>query len=389
MPFTSCGGCLKDIFITEAEIIDRYVGNQLWVWGIGTSGQLGNNLATDRSSPIQTVSGGTNWKQVSGFSSTAGGIKTDGSLWMWGNASAGLLGNNAVTLRSSPVQTVSAGTNWKSLSVGFCGSAAIKTDGTLWLWGCDIYGKLGANTNNVHRSSPVQTISAGTNWKQVSIQTNIVAAVKTDGTLWTWGHNVSGAIGDNSVTLRSSPVQTISGGTNWKQVAVGWCHMGAIKCDGTLWMWGDNSSTSSNGLGDGTGTDRSSPVQTVSGGTDWKNVALGASHSAAIKKDGTLWLWGNNSTGAFGRNNRTSAASPVQTVSGGSNWKQVSLGNGHTVAIKTDGTLWTWGTNTTGNLGNNNLINQSSPVQTVSGGTNWKQVSTLDDGTVAVTFAEA
>ena len=153
--------------------------------------------------------------------------------------------------------------------------------GSLWTWGYNDYGGLGDNTNT-RKSSPVQTIAAGTNWKQVSCGDSHTSAIKTDGTLWVWGWNYFGQLGDNTTASKSSPVQTISGGTNWKQVAGGGAHTAAIKTDGTLWSWGYNGAGQ---LGDNTTIAKSSPVQTISAGTDWKQVAGGASHTAAIKDD--------------------------------------------------------------------------------------------------------
>jgi len=181
--------------------------------------------------------------------------------------------------------------------------------------------------------------------------------------LWGMGKNDLGQLGTNDITWRSSPVQTIAGGANWKQVSGGGLHTAAIKTDGTLWTWGFNLLGQ---LGNNTRTNRSSPVQTVSGGTNWKQVACGAYHTAAIKTDGTLWLWGYNTYGQLGNNNITNQSSPVQTVSGGTNWKSVAGGMYHTAAIKTDGTLWTWGFNLQGQLGTDNQVTQSSLVQTVT-----------------------
>jgi alpha-tubulin suppressor-like RCC1 family protein len=364
--------------VTKSYLIDVYpslVGTfkqaGLWTWGRNGAGQLGDNTTTGRSSPVQTVSGGTNWKLVAGGGYHTAAIKTDGTLWTWGGNSYGALGDNSTNFRSSPVQTVSAGTNWKQVACGFFHTAAIKTDGTLWLWGDNRNGQLGDNTT-AHRSSPVQTVSSGTNWKLVASGRYHTAAIKTDGTLWTWGANYSGQLGDNSTNRKSSPVQTVSGGTNWKLVACGGFHNAAIKTDGTLWTWGANYAGN---LGDNSITSKSSPVQTVSTGTNWKLVAGGSSHTSAIKTDGTLWTWGHNGYGTLGDNSRTHRSSPVQTVSGGTNWKLVACGGFHNAAIKTDGTLWTWGFNAYGALGDNSETRRSSPVQTVSGGTNWKQVA--------------
>jgi alpha-tubulin suppressor-like RCC1 family protein len=366
------------------SFVDNFRFAGLWGWGFNSSnagGQLGDNTITHRSSPVQTVSGGTNWKQVSCGNFHTAAIKTDGTLWTWGDNTYGQLGDNTIVRKSSPVQTVSGGTNWKQVACGSNHTAAIKTDGTLWLWGYNNDAQLGDNTTT-HRSSPVQTVSGGTNWKQVSCGGSHTAAIKTDGTLWLWGRNTIGQLGDNTTISKSSPVQTVSGGTNWKQVSGGGTHTAAIKTDGTLWLWGIN--TYGN-LGDNTITSRSSPVQTVSAGTNWKQVASGGEYTAAIKTDGTLWLWGLNTNGQLGDNSVTDKSSPVQTVSGGTNWKQVALSfSSHTAAIKTDGTLWLFGNGGDGQLGDNTIVRKSSPVQTVSGGTNWKQVTCSGGATFAI-----
>jgi alpha-tubulin suppressor-like RCC1 family protein len=370
---TSTGEELEDLYVKDYEVIDEFARTgSLWSWGNNANGQLGNNVSVDRSSPVQTVSVGTNWKQVTRGIFHAAAIKTDGTLWSWGQGTSGELGNNAITNRSSPVQTVSVGTNWQQVACGGSFTASIKTDGTLWLWGFNSVGELSI-TAPAARSSPIQVITGGTNWKQVSTGINHCGAIKTDGTLWLWGGNSpNGQLGDNTVIAKSSPVQTISYGANWKQVGCGNQFTAAVKTDGTLWLWGFNSS---GGLGDNTQVRKSSPVQTIAGGTNWKQVSCGNGHTACIKTDGTLWLWGNNDNGNLGDNTAINKSSPVQTVSGGTNWKQVAAGINYTAAIKTDGTLWTWGGNNSGMLGDNTTVRKSSPVQTVSGGTNWKQVA--------------
>jgi alpha-tubulin suppressor-like RCC1 family protein len=371
------GGTLTDF---ADAFIDRdiFSAGGLWGFGRGGQGQLGNNSATSRSSPVQTVAGGTNWKQVSSGYVHSAVIKTDGTLWTWGSNYQGALGDGTNTSRSSPVQTVASGTNWKQVSTGNNGTAAIKTDGTLWAWGSNNI--IGDNTS-VPKSSPVQTVAGGTNWKYVACLSSKTAAIKTDGTLWIWGVNNGGTLGDNTAFVdKSSPVQTIAGGTNWKQVSTSDLCTAAIKTDGTLWIWGSSSL-----LGTGNTGNRSSPVQTIAGGTNWQSVTCGYRHTAAIKTDGTLWTWGDAGNGELGDNTTVSKTSPVQTVAGGTNWKQVDAsGKNYMSAIKTDGTLWGWGTNSSGELGDNTTVRKSSPVQTVAGGTNWKQVSGGYSHTLAI-----
>jgi alpha-tubulin suppressor-like RCC1 family protein len=374
MPFISGpDGDLKTAFVSDSWLLDQFVGNNLFTWGRNVYGQLGDNTRTNRSSPTQTITGGSNWKSVStSVDVSVAAIKTDGTLWCWGDNFSGQLGDNTISYKSSPVQTVAYGTNWKQVSAGI---SAIKTDGTLWCWGYNASGQLGDNTV-VKKSSPVQTVAFGTNWKQVASGEGSTAAIKTDGTLWTWGSNSYGGLGDNTVARKSSPVQTVAFGTNWKQVACGSSHTAAIKTDGTLWTWGKNTNGQ---LGDNTTINRSSPVQTIAGGTNWKQVAVapqGVAVTACIKTDGTLWNWGDNGYGRLGDNTQTNRSSPIQTIAFGTNWKSVDCGSSHAAAIKTDGTLWSWGANDLyGNLGDNTRINRSSPVQTITRGTNWISVS--------------
>ena len=368
----------KDYLISVyPNLLNQFDTPMLMTWGTNQYGGLGDNTATSKSSPVQTIAWGANWKQVSGSLFHISAIKTDGTLWSWGYGGYGNLGDNTIVGKSSPIQTIAFGTNWKQVYSGRQNTAAIKTDGTLWVWGQNSQGQLGDNTATVHKSSPVQTVAFGTNWKQVSCGFSYTACIKTDGTLWSFGRNDYGQLGDNTITNRSSPVQTVAFGSNWKQVACGYYASAAIKTDGTLWTWGYNYNGS---IGDNTATaHKSSPVQTIAFGTNWKQVSVGRSITACTKTDGTLWLWGDQfSYGQLGDNTTTKKSSPVQTIAGGTNWKQVSCGLYNTFAIKTDGTLWCWGSNDGGQLGDNTTTNRSSPVQTILYGNNWKQISSFN-----------
>ena len=390
--FLSPEGDLENYFVTEYQLIDQYIGDELWTWGNGTDGRLGDNTATTKSTPVTTFAGGTNWKQVSTGNQYCAAIKTDGTLWTWGSGNSGQLGENNNTTKFTPVTTFAGGTNWKQVSSGYRHCAAIKTDGTLWTWGQGNYGQLGDNTTTT-KSTPVTTFAGGTNWKQVSAGFGFCAAIKTDGTLWTWGQGSYGKLGRlNSNPNRLTPVTTFAGGTTWADtstaepedlytISAGGFHTAAIKTDGTLWTWGQGTDGQ---LGDNTTTGKVTPVTTFAGGTNWKQVSSGGYHCAAIKTDGTLWTWGRGGDGQLGDNTTTRKSTPVTTFAGGTNWKQVSSGHFHTAAIKTDGTLWTWGRGIEGQLGTNDVTSKVTPVTTFAGGTNWKQVSSGRFHTAAI-----
>jgi len=367
-----------DLITPPAPPVAPIVGT---VWGVGSNGngELGDDTTDHRSSPVQTITGGSNWVEINCGYFNIAGLKDDGTLWTWGRNYQGGLGDNTTVGKSSPVQTIAGGTDWKTMVVGtyYEHCAAIKTDGTLWLWGHNEYGEIGDETT-VDKSSPVQTIAGGTDWKQVASGGGHTAAIKNDGTLWMWGYNGGeefdkyGQLGDNTIIDKSSPIQTVCGGTDWKSVSCGARFTASIKNNGTLWTWGENANGQ---LGDETTSNKSSPVQTIAGGTDWKQISCGDNHMIAIKNDGTCWTWGWNAQGQLGDETTSDRSSPVQTVTYGNVWKQVDGGRNHSAAIKNDGTCWVWGDNTNGRLGLDDTDSRSSPVQTIMADNKWLYVS--------------
>tara|TARA_R100001594_G_scaffold135395_1_gene177111 strand:+ start:21 stop:1178 length:1158 start_codon:yes stop_codon:yes gene_type:complete len=333
----------------------------LWAWGRNNNGDLAQgNTTENRSSPVQ-IGSETNWLFVSaGFTHAA--IKTDGTLWSWGYNQGGQLGQNNRTSRSSPIQI--PGTTWKSITTSYS-THATKTDGTLWAWGHSINGSLGLNDDDGKISSPVQ-VGGGTDWDEVITGTNhTVGAVKTDGTLWMWGNGHRGQLAQNNETKYSSPVQ-IPG--SWKSFSsASYSTTSAIRTDGTLWGWGDNEYGET---GDNSNTLRSSPSQ-IGSDTTWKQVTQSNARGMATKTDGTLWAWGSPTFGANMLNDGdTKYSSPVQ-VGSGTDWDLVVQGADFSLASKTDGTIWASGIQDFGQLGNNAQSNVclSSPTQIP--GTSW------------------
>jgi len=256
------------------------------------------------------------------------------TLWAWGKNNAGQLGLSDAITRSSPVQ-VGALVNWRSVSVGNFQSLATKTDGTLWAWGKNEYGQLGLG-DYVYRSSPVQVGILAT-WGAIATSSRQSFALKTDGTLWSWGRNTGNGylgLGDyvhyvgypwytNLKLSRSSPVQVGTLAT-WSAVSVGGSSFSlALKTDGTLWAWGTSGSEGYLGLGDL--IKRSSPTQIGTLAT-WSQIGNGSRHSLAIKTDGTLWAWGHNVYGQHGLADFAARSSPAQ-VGTLATWTTIAQGN--------------------------------------------------------------
>ena len=356
---------------------------KLFGWGNAVpTGQIGDNSRVAKSSPTQ-VGTDTNWSSLSNghmYRDVSVAFKNN-EIYCWGNNSFGALGQNDLTIRSSPTQipgTWSAGAALRKAVL------ATKPDGTAWVWGHNEYGVLGMNVANDvdKRSSPTQ-LGTNTNWgtsrEKLGAGWYSSFAIKANGTLWSWGYNSDGQLGLNEAGgSKSSPTQ-IGTDTTWDKLSDnGYNTMAAIKTDGTLWTWGEGEKGQ---LGLNTGPSprrRSSPTQ-VGTNTNWSNVVIGYEMCMASKTDGSMWIWGKNAEGALGQNQAeaqlAAKSSPVQIP--GTTWSSTIAGGNAEFfgAVKTDGTLWTWGSNSYGSLGLNQAVptKLSSPTQVP--GTNWKRMS--------------
>jgi len=293
-----------------------------------------------------------------------------GSLWGVGSSSFCI--QNDFTSRSSPVRAIGNNQDWVQIYCRSGGGSGIKTDGTLWSWGSNFSGQVGDGTTN-DALSPVTTAGGGNDWAYVGAGDYHIVAIKTNGTAWSFGQNFAGQLGVGTLDAgRSSPTSVLGGITNWVTSAAGRNHSGAIRATGQLYVWGGNGR---GGVGDASGFAQPSPVTTAGGGTNWKFVAFGWEHTMAVKTDGTLWCWGQNDKGQVGDGTTTDRSSPVTVAGGGTTWKNASGGYRFTIATKTDGTLWTWGSNPYGELGDGTITSRSSPNTVAGGGTTWKQTA--------------
>jgi alpha-tubulin suppressor-like RCC1 family protein len=352
------------------------VGPALYVWGANDVGVLGLGDTVNRSLPTQlgTV-GAVNWSSISGYYSAVA-VKTDGTLWSWGNNDSGALGLGNLTNYSSPKQIGTLNT-WYTVAGGRYNAFAIKTDGTLWAWGLNNQGQLGLG-NRTNYSSPKQ-VGALTTWLKVSAGQYHTGAIKTDGTLWMWGEGGSGRLGLSNTTDYSSPKQ-VGSLTNWLHLSCGTYNTTTIKTDGTMWSWGSNVSYGELGLNNR--TSYSSPKQ-IGALTTWAHVSNAGQSVVAIKTDGTMWSWGLNNHGQLGQGNLTHYSSPKQ-VGALTTWTTQAIGGSvFSRAIKTDGTLWSWGLNSSGYLGLGNTTSYSSPKQ-VGSLTTWLTLSTTYNYAAAI-----
>ena len=440
----------------------------IWAWGDNTLGQIGDGTTTERRSPVQ-VPGMAAVARIGGGGGHTVALASNGTLWTWGNNSKGQIGDGTTTNRLSPVQvpgltavtgiaggwkhtmavraggeptshtltatrtgtgagavasspagidcgaacsaSFSAGTvvtltatpDAGSIFTGWLGSGCSGTgtctitlsgdsivvalfsqqgtDSSLWTWGNNENGQLGDGTTT-NRLSPVQ-VPGLTGLQGTAGGAEHSMALKSDGTVWAWGNNFYGQLGDGTTTDSLSPIQ-VPGLAGIVAVAAGDYHSAALKYDGTVWTWGSNGNGQ---LGDGTTTDSLSPIQ-VPGLAGVIDLASGGYHIVALKSDGTVRAWGWNEDGQIGDGTTTERLSPVQ-VPGLAGVKAIATGDYHSMAIKSDGTVWAWGWNENGQLGDGTTTNGLSPVQvpglagmTAVAGGNSHTVALKSDGTV-------
>uniref|UniRef100_A0ABS3IRW6 InlB B-repeat-containing protein n=1 Tax=Bifidobacterium asteroides TaxID=1684 RepID=A0ABS3IRW6_9BIFI len=361
----------------------------LYTWGNNYYGQLGDGTNTNRNTPtlVEKPTGappGFTWKQTSLGESHSAALGSDGNLYTWGENSRGQLGDGTTTNRNKPVLVgkpagAQDGFTWKQVSLGAWHTAALGSDGNLYTWGDDTYDCLGRDTGSVPLARPglvenPQNPPDGFTWKRLSLGGWHSAALGSDGNLYTWGWNEYGRLGDGTTTEKHRSVlvgkpQGAPDGFTWKQISLGGQHSAAIGSDGNLYTWGWNKYSQ---LGDGTTTNRTRPVpvgkpQGAPDGFTWKQISLGGQHSAAIGSDGNLYTWGRNDTGQQGDGTTTNRNTPVplnkpKGASDGFTWKQASLGGMHSAAIGSDGNLYTWGRNSEGQLGDGTTTSRTRPV---------------------------
>jgi alpha-tubulin suppressor-like RCC1 family protein/pimeloyl-ACP methyl ester carboxylesterase len=384
-----------------------------WAWGDNDLGKLGMSIAPDScktgtsncsKSPAQ-VTGLTDVSFVSAGQNHSLALKSDGTVWAWGDNRLGTLGDGTTTSRSAPIQVLGGASGTPFLSgiiavgAGERHSVAVRSDGTVWTWGFNDVGQLGHTSNdnctgtpNDNRCSkaPAQVVGGESGTAYLTGIVRIGAgefhnvALKSDGTVWAWGKNFYGTLGDGTQNnSKNAPVQVKASGSailaSVIAVAAGESHSLALKSDGTVWAWGDNTVI----LGIGTPPDSchfagqmdcSLTASQVLGpaGTTLLNsvtsIAAGHGHSLALKSDGTVWAWGHGNYGQLGNSGVADSNRPVQVLGpAGTTFLdsiiEISTGGYHNLALRSDRTAWSWGNNEFGQLGDGTVSNQAVPVQ--------------------------
>jgi alpha-tubulin suppressor-like RCC1 family protein len=327
----------------------------IWGWGFGDWGQLNNGTGIDEYSPV-LISNTTDWQFVKNYYYNTFAIKNNGTLWACGYNLYGELGIGSSSNSPNLLTQVGTTSNWKVVVSSRSQTIAMKTDNTLWGWGQNDFYQVGNGSCCGNVLSPV-LVSSSTDWRTIAVSSiRSSFALKTNGTLWGWGHNINNLLGESTISVRQTPAQ-LNADTDWSAISVG-DHILALKNNNTLWAWG-SSENGEAGHNPANSYDPSLPNQIP--GTNWNKIATGFRFSLAIKTDGTLWAWGKNDAGQLADGTTTDRYIPVQ-VGSDTNWNTVSAGRNHVVATKSDGSLWTWGDNEVGQLGNGTTVANTTPT---------------------------
>jgi len=318
----------------------------LWTWGDNGYGQLGDGSNMTRTTPRQ-IGILFDWTDnISVGDAHTIALKNNGTLWAWGKNDYGQLGDGTTNNRKTPRQVYGNNTDWSKIEAGSNHNLAIKTNKTLWAWGYNGWCQLGDNTSE-NRLTPRQ-ITISSDWSMLTAGDNYSLALKSNGTLWGWGNNTLSQLGNgdtNPPLYKTSPTQS-SNDTDWSMISAGHAHVIARKINNTLWGWGNNTAGQ---IGDGTTNQCLTPKQ-ISIETDWTVILADGNHTLAINNNGTLWAWGDNSYGQLGLGDTENRLTPNQ-IGIESTWSMLGARQLHSIALKTNRTLWIWGNNDYGQLG--------------------------------------
>ncbi len=325
-------------------------------WGRNANGQLGNGTYIDSPTPVQ-VYNLTNVVAVSSGGIHSLVLKADSTVWAWGMNTSGQLGNGNNNTSNFPVQ-VNNLTGVIAISAGAVHSMALKSDGTVWAWGSNGNGRLGDGTTT-DRNYPIQ-VSGLSNITAIAGAGSHSLALRNDSTVWAWGHNNYGQLGNGNFTSSNLPVQSIGlsgitaidGSNRYTSVA--------IKADSTVWSWGYNEYGQ---LGSGVfSTGSATPLMAI-GLTDIIEIEAGQYHTIALKSDSTIWTWGRNDVGQLGHGTAADSSYPTQVANFSS---VVHIAKGmlydYTQVVKNDGTIWSWGSNFYGQFGNGSTGFTNTPT---------------------------
>lgn len=321
------------------------------------------------------------WAVVSAGAFHTLGVKTDGTLWGWGSNLYGQNGNGSKILETRPKQ-IGVEKDWCFVTAGIVHSMALKTDGSLWGWGSNSQGgQIGNGTTETNVSIP-ERIGADKAWACVAAGQYHTLAVTTDGKLYAWGNNTFGQLGDGTTENKNIPTQ-IGESMDWAKVSASYNHSIGITTDGSLYAWGNNYHGQ---LGIGTTGAAETEPKAVAPGTTWASVSAGLYSTMAINTEGHIYAWGYNKGYRLGDGTENTLTSPTRIGGdlGDLSWASVSTSGNHTLAVTEESAPYVWGSNPLGQLGDGTQENKSNPIPLMTDIKKWSFVSASCGGSFSL-----
>ncbi|HET9730281.1 MAG TPA: hypothetical protein VFR41_12700 [Acidimicrobiia bacterium] len=348
-PFARVRVVAGDKFSLYLAAADRVLA-----WGDNVSGELGTASTMHSATPIAVRGLPSDVVAIAAGSNHGLAVTARGTVFAWGHNKSGQLGDGSRTDRTTPAE-IAGLQNVRAIAAGFGFSMALEADGTVLAWGNNQSGQLGdGNAPEDHdRPAPVHGLRAGSGVVEIAAGSSFALVRKADGSVWAWGNGTSGQVGDGTKGKQSAPTQVrgLGPGSQVVGISAGGAHALAVKADGSVVAWGHNASGQ---LGDGTIADRATPV-VVRGLDAIVAVSAGFSFSVAVDKNGAVFAWGNNKSGEAGDGTAPKdhhVPVHIATFGGAVRIDAVAAGGSHVVAVAHDGTLWAWGNNSSGQVGN-------------------------------------
>ena len=364
--------------------IDR--NGRLWAWGLNTSGALGDNSTTARSTPVSVCGAAKTFCEVSAGLNFGVAIDRYGDAWAWGVLTNGQLGIQYPTSISTPKSILGAVKTFSVLSTGLANNSfknAIDKNGIIWSWGFNNVGQLGINSTT-SRITPTSICGAIKTFCKVSTGSDFALAVDKNGRLWSWGFNNVGQLGDNSVTQKSTPVSVCGAVKTFCHINTGSNYSLGIDKNGRLWGWGYNNFGQ---LGINSITSQRTPVSICGAVKTFCSLGntFGQTGSGAIDKNGRLWMWGLNTNGMLGNNSTVSVRTPVSVCGAVKTFCKLALSyTSASYAIDKNGIVWAWGFNGSGGLGDNTTTNRSTPVSLCGAVKTFCEIASGDEWAIAL-----
>ena len=344
---------------SEAQFSGAISNGKIFEWGYNDTGQLGDNSLTNRCTPISIGGNNKTFCAISSGRRNILGLEKNGQLWGWGYNLFGQLGNNTTNNKCTPVSILGAKKTFVAIAAGYSNTGSIDKNGQVWCWGNNNNGQLGNNTTD-DKCTPISIQGVKKTFCVITVGLATTASIDKNGQMWCWGYNIYGQLGNNSTVSRCTPISILGAKKTFCQVKSVTSNFISLDKNGQIWGWGRNDYGQ---LGDNSIQDKCTPVSIQGTKRTFCKIDAGSTHTLAIDKTGRIWTWGSNTYGELGNNSTTLKCTPVSILGSNKTFCNIAGGYYYSLAIDKNGHVWGWGYNKYGQLGDNSVICRLTPIR--------------------------